>query len=126
MTGNIGFHGSRCDREIIKFIDNTSDSTGQGIAIGGGGLTIIGGGESADAARDMYAGGDREDMLICNDWVIDFYSNCQNGMDSAKHYTMASGVITSESFNATSSYKINNKVAIQYNSTEECVNFVFS
>ena len=126
MTGNIGFHGSRCDREIIKFIDNTSDSTGQGIAIGGGGLTIIGGGESADAARDMYAGGDREDMLICNDYVIDFYSNCQSGMKSSKHYTMASGVITSESFNATSSYKINNKVAIQYNSTEECVNFVFS
>ena len=126
MTGNIGFHGSRCDREIIKFIDNTHDSSGQGIAIGGGGLTIIGGGESADAARDMYAGGDREDMLICNDYAIDFYSNCQNGMGSAKHYRMASGVITSESFNATSSYKINDKVAIKYNSTEECVNFVFS
>lgn len=126
MTGNIGFHGSTCDREIIKFIDNTNDSTGQGIAIGGGGLTIIGGGESAYVARDKYTSGDAEQMLICNDWVIDFYSNCQNGMDSAKHYTMASGVITSESFNATSSYKINDKVAIKYNSTEECVNFVFS
>ena len=89
-------------------------------------MTIIGGGESAYAARDMYTSGDPEEMLICSDWVIDFYSNCQNGMGSAKHYTMASGVITSESFNATSSYKINDKVAIQYNSTEECVNFVFS
>jgi hypothetical protein len=64
--------------------------------------------------------------IVINDYEIDFYSDCQSGMTSSKHYTMSNGVITSESFNATSSYKINDKVAIQYNSTEECVNFVFN
>ena len=126
MTGNIGYKGSLGTNDMIRFIDNALDANGNGISIGGGGLTIIGGGESAYSAESLFTDGNSEKMLICNDYVIDFYSNCQSGMESSKHYTMSSGVITSESFNATSSYKINDKVAIKYNSTEECVNFVFS
>ena len=126
MTGNIGYKGSMSTKDMIRFIDNALDANGNGIAIGGGGLTIIGGGESAYTAESLFTSGDSERMLVCNDYEIDFYSDCQSGMTSSKHYTMSSGVITSESFNATSSYKINDKVAIQYNSTEECVNFVFS
>jgi len=33
---------------MIKFIDNTADTYGNGIAIGGGGLVVIGGGESSN------------------------------------------------------------------------------
>ena len=126
MTGNIGYKGSMGTNDMIRFIDNTLDTAGNGISIGGGGLTIIGGGESAYSAESLFTSGDSEKMLICNDYVIDFYSNCQSGMKSSKHYTMDSGVITSESFNATSSYKINDKVAMQYNTSEQCLNFVFS
>ena len=127
MTGNIGYKGSMGTNDMIRFIDNTLDTAGNGISIGGGGLTIIGGGESAYSAESLFTSGDSEKMLICNDYVIDFYSNCQkSGMASSKHYTMDSGVITSESFNATSSYKINDKVAMQYNTSEQCLNFVFS
>ena len=47
-NSNIAYIGSRSTQSMIKFINNTSDSNGNGIAIGGGGLTIIGSGESSD------------------------------------------------------------------------------
>lgn len=52
MTGNIAYKGSKATYEMIKFIDNSSDTYGNGIAIGGGGLTIIGGGESSDVIKN--------------------------------------------------------------------------
>ena len=82
MTGNISYKGTKATYSMIKWIDNTADDYGNGIRIGGGGATIIGGGESADLPS--VSGGD-EILYLMNDGNIDFYSNCQGGLSSAKH-----------------------------------------
>lgn len=100
MTGNISYKGTKATLPMIKFVDNTLDSYGNGIVIGGGGLTIIGGGESSSVMASQYSSGSPENMVISNDGVIDFYTNCQSGIDSAKHITMNSdGTITANGFN---------------------------
>lgn len=82
MTGNISYKGTKATYSMIRWIDNTADTYGNGIRIGGGGATIIGGGESADLPS--VSGGD-EILYLMNDGNIDFYSNCQGGLGSAKH-----------------------------------------
>lgn len=47
MTGNISYQGSKAATSMIRFLDNTANTYGNGISIGGGGTTIIGSGESA-------------------------------------------------------------------------------
>jgi len=37
---------------MIEFLDNTTDQTGNGISIGGGGLTILGSGESMTTMKN--------------------------------------------------------------------------
>lgn len=114
MTGNIAYKGSKATYTAIKFIDNTTDAYGNGISIGSGGLTIIGGGESADIIAAQQTSGGSESMIIANDGVIDFYSNCQNGFSSAAH----SWIDTSGRFNgnvvgnASSASKLTNTSAI--------------
>jgi hypothetical protein len=88
MTGNISYKGSKATYEMIKFIDNSSDTYGNGIAIGGGGLTIIGGGESADTIKSTHTTGGDEQLILANDGSIDFYTNLQNGIDKATHVTI--------------------------------------
>ena len=88
MKGNISYAGTQATYEMIRFVDNKADSYGNGISIGGGGLTVIGGGESADAYVSSCSGdgvGGDEKLVLCNDNGIDFYVNCQSGMPSAKH-----------------------------------------
>lgn len=85
----IYYVGSKASYKMISFIDNTSDTYGNGIYIGGGGLTIIGGGESASAAASAIANGSSEQMVVCNDGSIEFYSNMQNGWGSRKGFTMS-------------------------------------
>ena len=88
MKGNISYTGTQATYEMIKFIDNKADTYGNGIAIGGGGLTVIGGGESAEAYVGSISSdgvGGEEQLVLCNDSGIDFYTNCQSGMSSAKH-----------------------------------------
>lgn len=84
MTGAISYQGTKATYSMIRWIDNTADTYGNGIRIGGGGATIIGGGESADLPN--VSGGD-EILYLMNDGNIDFYSNCQSGLSSAKHMT---------------------------------------
>ena len=84
LVDNIVYKGAKSSGSIIKFINNTADEYGNGIRIGGGGATIIGGGESADLPS--VSGGD-EVLYLMNDGNIDFYSNCQDGLGSAKHMT---------------------------------------
>ena len=84
MTGNIGYKGSKGTFDMITFVDNNADSYGNGICIGGGGLTIIGGGESANVALQQYANGGDEDMIVANDGAITFYSNIQKDWNSRK------------------------------------------
>ena len=99
---NIWFNGEDDSKMMVEFLDS-GDNYGHGISIGGGGLTIIGGGESAynvvsyfTNGRTVNAGGN-ENMIVANDGVIDFYTNCQSGFSSAKHITMnTDGTITAD------------------------------
>ncbi len=84
MTGNIRYKGSKSTYDMIKFVDNNADTYGNGICIGGGGLTIIGGGESADIVLSQHTSGGDENMIVANDSAIDFFSNIQNGWNSLK------------------------------------------
>lgn len=84
MTGNIRYKGSKSTYDMITFVDNNADTYGNGICIGGGGLTIIGGGESANIVLSQHTSGGDENMIIANDAAIDFFSNVQNGWNSRK------------------------------------------
>ena len=84
MTGNIRYKGSKNTYDMITFVDNNADTYGNGICIGGGGLTIIGGGESANIVLSQHTSGGDENMIIANDAAIDFFSNVQNGWNSRK------------------------------------------
>ena len=84
MTGNIRYKGSKNTYDMITFVDNNADTYGNGICIGGGGLTIIGGGESASEALKQHTSGGDENMIVANDATIDFFSNVQKGWNSRK------------------------------------------
>ena len=87
-TGGISYKGSKATYSMIQFIDNAADGNGNGIKIGGGGATLIGGGESADQTATLLTNGGNERMIVSNDQAIDFYTNCQNGIGSAKSFSM--------------------------------------
>lgn len=88
VTGNIAYKGSKATGTQIRFLDNTNDAYGNGIAVGYGGLTILGGGESALVLinNSGYTAGD-EHTLIGADNAVHIYSNCQNGITSSYHWT---------------------------------------
>lgn len=88
LTGNISYKGSKATFEMIKFIDNTGDTNGNGIAIGGGGLTIVGGGKSSDIVKTIAPSGGEERLILSNDGPIDIYTNCQDGLSKATHITI--------------------------------------
>ena len=84
MTGNIRYKGSKSTYDMITFVDNNVDVYGNGICFGGGGLTIIGGGESASEVLKQHTNGGDENMIVANDAAIDFFSNMNSGWDSRK------------------------------------------
>ena len=84
MTGNIRYKGSKNTYDMITFVDNNVDVYGNGICIGGSGLTIIGGGESASEVLKQHTNGGDENMIVANDNAIDFFSNMNSGWDSRK------------------------------------------
>lgn len=63
----IKFIGSKQTYSMIRFIDNTNDTYGNGISIGGGGSTVIGAGESAMSY--VINGGD-ERLFLLSDGAI--------------------------------------------------------
>ena len=91
MTGNIGYTGSLASYSMIKFINNTDNSWGNGIAIGGGGQAIIGGGESSDVMMSQTSNNGDEIMWIGNDGDINFFSNLQSGWDYRKEMKFDTG-----------------------------------
>ena len=73
--------------DAIVFIKG--DANGSGIVIGDGGFTMIGAGESTELlmpAEGQAAG--QEKMIVASDTYIDFYVNCQGGLESAKKVTL--------------------------------------
>ena len=98
-NSNIAYIGSQYTQDMIKFINNTNDSYGNGIAIGGGGLTIIGSGESSDVVMSQHSSGGDENMIIAGDGNIDFYSNLQDGWKYGKHmYLDTNGFLFTPSY----------------------------
>ena len=81
--------GTKANYPAIKFKDAGTDPNGNGIVIGAGGATVIGGGESADtyyAGAGLAAG--NEIMAITNDAAITFVSNLQSSYASGRAMTM--------------------------------------
>ena len=98
-NSNIAYIGSQSTQDMIKFINNTNDSYGNGIAIGGGGLTIIGSGKSSDVVMSQHSSGGDKNMIIAGDVNIDFYSNLQDGWEYGKHmYLDTNGFLFTPSY----------------------------
>ena len=87
---DIYYEGTKATYSMIHFINNTSDNYGNGISIGGGGQTIIGGGESASAMYAEAGTAGAEIMYIGNDSDVHIFSNMQNGWASRKDFQFAS------------------------------------
>ena len=85
----INYTGSQNTYAMIKFIDNTNDVNGNGIAIGGAGLVVVGGGESSDKIVEYYGGyassstGGTEELALGSDGGIRFFTNVQKGTSTA-------------------------------------------
>lgn len=86
VNPSIKYQGTKATYPMIKFKDNTADANGNGIVIGGGGLTIVGGGESADTALAQYSTGGSEALELVNDGAVNIRSNLQNGWGSRKDF----------------------------------------
>lgn len=79
---NISFAGTNSTTTMITFLDNTVNNYGNGVAIGGGGIVVVGAGESF---RLNYGAVDNENLYLAADSAIHFYSNADAGLTSAKH-----------------------------------------
>lgn len=77
---NISYAGSQATLPMIKFLDNTANNYGNGIAIGGGGIVVVGAGESS--SLNYGAVGD-ENLHLAADSAIYFYSNADGGLTNA-------------------------------------------
>lgn len=87
LKGNIRYEGTKNTYSMITFIDNTADVNGNGIAIGGGGFTIVGSGESAANTVSWLApSGGTERTYITSDQDIVFFSNLQTASNYTDNY----------------------------------------
>ena len=76
LTGaNIQFAGTKSTNTMIQFLDNTADANGNGIKIGGGGVTVIGSGEAAGNFSPANAG--TEVLYLLSDNQIYLETNGQ-------------------------------------------------
>ena len=76
VSNAISYTGTKATHNMIKFIDNTSDTYGNGISIGGGGVTVLGSGESAATIiSNLNLAGGSETTYIGSDNSIIFYPN---------------------------------------------------
>ena len=92
-NGGIYYKGTKSTYRMIRFIDNTADTYGNGISIGGGGLAVLGSGESADTLLtnlSLTASGGTETTYITSDGSILFYPTI-NSWDAAGAITMTAG-----------------------------------
>lgn len=100
LGNSIKFQGTNAQKEMITFIDNVSGTDGNGIAIGGGGMTVIGGGESASTIvsgwlADTSHYGGNEVMYIGNDQTVSIFTNLNSGWANRKEFLFgANGSLT--------------------------------
>lgn len=81
--GRIQYAGPGNTYNMIRFTDG--DQWGHGIIIGGGGLSVLGGGEAANVIADQYGGSD-ERAIIANDSSVQIFTNLQSGWANRKEY----------------------------------------
>ena len=86
-AGLIQSHGTCSINNMICFLNNTGDAYGNGVSIGGGGIVIVGAGESAstvwsgvNGTGNLYGSraGD-ETLYLASDNAIYLMANVQNG-----------------------------------------------
>lgn len=95
----ITYKGTKATYDMVRFIDNTSDAYGNGIVIGGGGQTIIGGGESSTEMMNQAGTSGTEIMYVGNDTDVNIFTNLQNGWANRKTFTFdTSGNLTATKF----------------------------
>ena len=80
----IYYVGTHASQQMIRFIDGT-DANGNGISIGGGGLTVLGAGESTNTILtnlSLTSAGGTEQTYITSDQEITFYTKQQDGYNA--------------------------------------------
>ena len=72
LKGHIDYEGSKATTSMIRFINNESNANGNGISIGGGGFTVIGGGESAANLVETWLkpSADAEQLYLTSDAAL--------------------------------------------------------
>lgn len=94
MTGSIKYHGSKKTLDMIKFIDNAENEYGNGISVGGGGVVVVGAGESANTVfTGAGAKGDTETLFLTSDQDMRLLVGQNSG------YAAQRGMIITESGN---------------------------
>ena len=109
-NSEINYKGTKATHTMIKFVDNAGDTSGNGIVIGGGGLVVVGAGESANnlvSAASLPGG--QEKLYLTSDSEIYFYINC-NTIGDRKGMTLNTALSLYPNSNntgsvGTSSYK---------------------
>lgn len=87
MTGPISYQGTQATYQMIKWLDNTGDTYGNGISIGGGGAVVIGSGESSDSiVNGAGVTGGTETLYLGSDSYVYLLTNVQSGYSSAKTF----------------------------------------
>lgn len=94
-NGGIYYKGPQATYQMIRFIDNATDTYGNGISIGGGGLAVLGSGESTNTILNnlnLTSTGGTEATYIGSDGSIVFYPSIDSWKSSAA-ITMTAGRI---------------------------------
>lgn len=93
----------------------SGDQYGIGIAIQGGGTTIIGGGESAVSYMDSLTGYGAENLYCTSDGFIKFVAGCQTMANKKEMMYDANGLLTLDmgSVNATAGIRIKSSAGVQ-------------
>ena len=87
----VGNHGANVPskRSMIRFRAG-SDDWGDGIVIGGGGLVVVGAGESGDKIADGKGWG-TEDLYLGADGTVYVITKAQDALSAAKTFTFSTG-----------------------------------
>lgn len=88
----IKYSGTKKVSSLIRFIDNTVDQYGNGVAIGDGGLVVVGAGESAQVVLDNAGvSGGTETLYLASDGGAYILTNVNGGYSSRKEFVFSSG-----------------------------------